>query len=279
MSYSFDPNRMYRMPTHFGPAYGPRQSPDGVSFNGKISHKTTTLSVSFLSNATQLRKLLPPGFNLHGDPIVNIFASYMKEIQWLAGRGYNVLGVTLNAEFSGKKEKVHGPFLTVLWENLADPIITGREELGFSKIYCELPEIRISSDFAAISASWLGFNFLNLEVSTLKSITPPYPMGPDESEPDGLLHYKYIPRTGQWGSPDVAYPVISPASNPNRKILEQFVGNGHFKWNVARWEDMPTQYTIINTLADLEIKEFTSGSLKRTIGDHDLSQINQKILE
>jgi len=75
------------------------------------------------------------------------------------------------------------------------------------------------------------------------------------------------------------YPVISPASNPNRKILERFVGNGHFKWNVARWEDMPTQYTIINTLADLEIKEFTSGSLKRTIGDHDLSQINQKILE
>ena len=104
MSYSFDPKRMYRMPTHFGPAYGPRQSPDGVKFNGKISHKTTTVSVSFLSNAAQLRKLLPPGFNLYGDPIVTIFASYMKEIQWLAGRGYNVLGVTLNAEFSGKKD-------------------------------------------------------------------------------------------------------------------------------------------------------------------------------
>ena len=121
----------------------------------------------------------------------------------------------------------------------------------------------------------MGFNFLNLEVSRLKSGPP----DSNESEYDGLLHYKYVPRTGHWGTPDVEYTVISPAANPNRKILEQFVGSGQFKWNVARWEDMPTQYTIINTLADLEIKEFTSGSLKRTIGDHDLSQINQKILE
>jgi hypothetical protein len=28
---------------------------------------------------------------------------------------------------------------SVLWENLADPIISGREELRFNKLYCEIP--------------------------------------------------------------------------------------------------------------------------------------------
>ena len=275
MAYRFNPKLMYRMPTHFGPAYGPRQSPDGVKFNGKISHKSTTISVSYLSNEKQLTKLLPKGFNLYGDPVVTIFASYMKEIQWLAGRGYNVLGVTINAEFLGRKDKVHGPFLTVLWENLADPIITGREELGFSKIYCDLPEIRINNNFAGMSANWLGFNFLNFEVSDLKLVKNPL----ENSNNDGMLHYKYIPRTGQWGTSDIEYPVISPVSNPNKKVLEYSTGKGYLKWNFARWEDMPTQYNIVNTLADLEIKKYTSATLTKSIGDNDLSMIDQRILE
>jgi len=78
----------------------------------------------------------------------------MKEIEWLAGRGYNILGVTFPAVFKGKEDTARGPFLTVLWENLADPIITGREELGFSKIYCELPEPRISRGEAHAVAGW-----------------------------------------------------------------------------------------------------------------------------
>ena len=30
MSYQFEAGRIYRMPTHFGPAPGPRQMPDDV---------------------------------------------------------------------------------------------------------------------------------------------------------------------------------------------------------------------------------------------------------
>ena len=44
----------------------------------------------------------------------------------------------------------------VLWENLTDPIITGREELGYPKIYGELPEPRHLNDTISCSASWLG---------------------------------------------------------------------------------------------------------------------------
>lgn len=272
MSYTFEPNQMYRMPTHFGPATGPRRGPGGRKFLCQGNPRSTGLRVSFLSNAKQLEALLPPGFTLHGEPVVTVFASYMKEIEWLAGRGYNVLGVTVPAKFSGQNDQVVGPFLTVLWENLADPIITGREELGFSKIYCELPEIRITGDSASSSASWLGFHFLDINVNNLKPRTEPAAGG----HVDGQLHYKYMPRTGEWGTADVEYAVITPAEGSNAVVQEDLVGDGSLKWNPARWEDLPTFYQVVNALADLEVKEFISGGLTRSVGGKDLG--DQRIL-
>lgn len=272
MSYTFEPNQMYRMPTHFGPATGPRRGPGGRKFLCQGNPRSTGLRVSFLSNAKQLEALLPPGFTLHGEPVVTVFASYMKEIEWLAGRGYNVLGVTVPAKFSGQNDQVVGPFLTVLWENLADPIITGREELGFSKIYCELPEIRITGDSASSSASWLGFHFLDINVNNLKPRTEPAAGG----HVDGQLHYKYMPRTGEWGTADIEYAVITPAEGSNAVVQEDLVGDGSLKWNPARWEDLPTFYQVVNALADLEVKEFVSGGLTRSVGGKDLG--DQRIL-
>ncbi|MCZ6538280.1 MAG: acetoacetate decarboxylase family protein, partial [Chloroflexi bacterium] len=182
------------------------------------------------------------------------------------------LGLTSPAKFNGQNDQVVGPFLTVLWENLADPIITGREELGFSKIYCELPEIRISGNSASASASWLGFHFLDINVNNLK----PRPEPAAGAAVDGQLHYKYMPKTGEWGTSDIEYAVITPAEGSNAVIHEDLVGDGSLKWNSARWEDLPTFYQVVNALADLEVKEFVSGGLTRSIGGKDLS--DQRIL-
>ncbi len=273
MSYTFVPNQMYRMPTHFGPATGPRRGPDGRKFLCEDNPKSIALSVSFLSNRRQLEALLPPGFTLHGDPVVTVSATYMKEIEWLAGRGYNVLGVTIPAKFNGKKDQVRGPFLTVLWENLADPIITGREELGFSKIYCELPDVSVMRDSASAQASWLGFQFLDMNVNNLKPRVDSSPT----SQVDGQLHYKYMPRTGDWGTADTQYAVMTPAEGSNAQIKEDLVGVGSLKWNSSRWEDLPTFYQAVNSFAELEVKEFVAGSLTRSVGAKDLS--DQRILK
>ena len=162
MSYTFQPGKMYRMPTHFGPATGPRQGPDGRKFANIDTPKNTNISISFLTDAAALKAMLPPCFTLDGEPIVTIFAKYMTEIEWLAGRGYSMLGIRFPAAFNGVKDHVRGSFLSVLWENLTEPILTGREELGFAKIYCELPDPTISPSTWHSTASWLGFKFLTL---------------------------------------------------------------------------------------------------------------------
>ena len=272
MSYRFQPGKMYRMPTHFGPVMGPRQGPDGRVFECKENPKCTSVSVSFRTNPKQLEDLLPECFELGDDPVVSVFATHMKEIEWLAGRGYAVLGASFPAKFNGNEDHVEGPFLTVLWENLCDPIITGREELGFSKIYCEISEPRIIGNEAQVSASWLGFSFLDIEVTNLSE--PSNESGGKID--DGTLHFKYIPRTGEWGKEDVAYPVLTPATGDNGRVIERLTGDGKLAWKKARWEDLPTFYNVVNGLAELEVVEYLGGSLTRSVGGKDLS--DQRIL-
>lgn len=278
MPYAFQPDAMYRMPTHFGPRTGPRRGQDGRGFECVNSPKSLSHSVSYLTHAEAVDALLPPGFSLNGEPVVTISATYMKEIDWLAGRGYNTLGASVPVSYCGQVDKVTGSLLLVLWENLADPILTGREELGFSKIYCELPEPVVYSGSSHCVGSWLGFRFLDLTLNDLVEM-------PEEeiaaqaqnAKGDGILHYKYIPRTGEWGTADVECAVLTPAHTPNRRVQAMWRGQGRVQWHRARWEDMPTQFNIVNGLADLDILEYRGAVMTKTIGGKDLS--DQRILK
>ena len=268
---------MYRMPTHFGPAYGPRQGEGGKKFANRDSPKVTSMSVSFLTNREQLEAFLPEGFELESPPVVTVEASYMTEIEWLAGRGYNTLGVSFPAVFNGKKDYAVGRFLTVLWENLTDPILTGREELGFSKIYCELPEPRTINGQTHCIASWMGFKFLDLKLWNMHQQSLEDANATPRPRSDGTLHYKYMPRTGEWGTPDIAYAVLTPSGNSHAVVQEVWRGEGSVQFHKATWEDLPTQVNIVNAFHGLEIKEARGASIVKSVGGKDLS--DQRILQ
>lgn len=256
MTYSFKKGALYRMPTHFGPSLGPRQGPDESRYHGPVQ-ETTTYSVRFRSDAKALEDLLPTGFALAGEPIVSVNATYMTGIEWLAGRGYNFLGVEIPAEFHGSVDRVRGSFQLVIWENLADPIITGREDVGFAKIYGELPPPRIRPNLVHCSASWLGFTFLDMKLFDLveDQSAPPPPN-------DGTLHLKYFPRTGSDDEADACYPVLMThaANNQDVQTLGRWRGDGKLTFHPAEWEDLPTFFPIVNTLAALPVREFVGAS-------------------
>jgi hypothetical protein len=44
--------------------------------------------------------------------------------------------------FKGQRDQAVGRFLALMWENLADPIVTGRAEIGQPKLYAEIPARR-----------------------------------------------------------------------------------------------------------------------------------------
>ena len=270
----FAPERgkFYRMPVPYGPMPGPRQIPAGKSVDHRRNPTHRTFGISYLVHRARLEALLPPGFSLWGDPVLTVDVTYMWGIDWLAGRGYNTFGVKFPASANANGETVHGTFLSVLWENLADPIISGREELGFSKLYCEIPEPRAHAGRYSIRCGWLGHFFFEMELADLRD-APPAPPNPQNA---GLLHYKFMPRTGDWGTADFAGAVLSPSQPGDIAITARKTGKGQFRFQRSRWEDLPTLYHIVNALADIELLEFHGAHL--TISEGSTDHANQRII-
>ena len=276
MSYVFQTDRFYRMPTHFGPSLGPRQGLGGRRYANLETSKDLSIQATFEAKASQLEKLLPPGFSLREANVIRLSFTYSKDIEWLAGRGYNTFGVSVPATYTGQQDTVNGNLLLVLWENMADPIITGREDLGFSKVYCELPEPQFIGNDVTCRASWDGCQFASLQLSGLKEIAPQdLPASPPS---DGTLHYKYIPKTSAPGVADVEYPVLTPALCPNEKIDQAMLAEssvGHFRQST--WEELPTLVHIVNALSELTLGACVSATIIKSHGGKDLS--DQRILD
>lgn len=273
MAYSLRNGKIYRMPTHFGHSLGPRQGPNGRRFACR-DLRQSLLQTSYRVGACELEDLLPPGFALGARPHLALTFTEASEIEWLAGRGYSTFGVTIPARYCGKADRVDGDFMLVLWENLADPIITGREELGFSKLYCELPAFQHLEAFAECRASWDGHEFARLTLRGGEEIEADS-LPPQESE--GLLHYKYIPRTGAPGVADAEYATFTPARTPNARIEHVWrFDEIDFGFHHSRWEDLPTLAPIVNRLARIKLGECLGGFRIETRGGKDLS--DQRIL-
>src|SRR5262245_45823186 len=97
MPFEPKPGEYYRMPVFFGPMHGPRHWPANVQIDAKTTSKRTSFGVSFLSDRAQLEAILPDRFSLWGDPVVTVETVYITDIGWLAGRGYNLCDVRLQA--------------------------------------------------------------------------------------------------------------------------------------------------------------------------------------
>jgi Acetoacetate decarboxylase (ADC) len=272
MKFEIERGKLYRMPVPYGPMPGPRQVPAGKRVDHARHPKRRVFSVSYLVKPERLEALLPPCFKLWGDPVLTLDVTYMAEIDWLAGRGYNTCGVKFPAMTTVNRETVHGTFLSVLWENLADPIISGREELGFNKLYCEIAEPRGHDGKSSIRCGWLGHTFFEMDVWDLQEAS----LAPVNPKNQGILHYKFMPRTGEWGVADFAGAVLSPFSPSDITIKSRQTGQGRFHFRRSEWEDLPTLYHIVNALADIELIEFRSASL--TVSEGRTDHFNQRIV-
>ena len=58
-----------------------------------------------------------------------------RNVTWLAGRAYHMFGVSVPVRHtSSNGTRTEGPFDFVLWENMTECILAGREYSGVSKI-------------------------------------------------------------------------------------------------------------------------------------------------
>lgn len=271
MSRSGEQSR-HRMPVVFGPSAGPRQGPNGERFSLVDSPREAT-TVEYLTDRDRLVRLVPEGCTLDGDPVVTVQHTILREQQWLAGRGYSMLGVRYPVRYIGSKDDIRGSFLSILWENMPEPILTGREEIGFAKLYCELPPPRVAFGSRHLSASWDGHEFMRMSVSDLEPAEPPLPPPPYF---EGLIHQRYFPKVSAIGESDVDELVLSPQRNIKSRYDWVMRGRGEIAFLPATWEQMPTMYHIANMLAELPILEIRSATVMLSRGGSDYA--DQRVL-
>ncbi len=253
----FGDQTVHIMPMEFGAAGGPRQAPEDNAFRNRPTTFTRYI-VGFLGRGDQISALLPSGLALRGDPVVEFHFLLLRDISWLAGRGYNILSMLIPVRHqSATGERVDGLYQAVLWENLADPIITGREQLGHPKLYAELPPPRTCDGATHLSARWGDFTFAKLELTCGSTATDDVRAQMRDRAGAGLFSHKYIPTTGRWDEADADYLTLSPMPGGSNVIDPQpdpeiKVGTGTVTFNSPEWQDMPTQYHIIRKIAALE---------------------------
>ena len=81
---------------------------------------------------------------------------------------------------------------------------------------------------------------------------------------------------GAWGEADAEYAVLTPDTGPAVPPEAFFRGEEEVAFHPARWEDLPTQYMIVNALHELTIKEYRGATIQHRIGSGDI--LGQRIV-
>lgn len=263
MSYRLDGRSGYRMPTHFGPSLGPRQGSAGRTHDPDEGQRATLIWVSHAARAEQIAAILPDGFEPAEAPDLTVEIKNIRNIAWLGGRGYSVATVSTGVRWLGGKAAQDGRFKLVLWENMADPIITGREELGYPKVFGDIPDISESQGEAWGAVSWFGHTFLDVAVDRLADSSGGPPGGPS-------YHTHYMPRIGQPGVHGLSQTILTPPGQGALRVVERQAGQGRARFSVGTWEQLPTLKTIVDGLAGLDLGPCLGAGLVRTEGSSDL---------
>ena len=284
-----------RAPLSFGPMPSPRQNHYGRPIPADNS-RFTTYSVRFRSSATYLKTLFPtPEFSFASPGTVaeaSFRCTELSEMGWLGGGGYKYLGLWIHGVQYTRKDgsKVHGSFLVVLLESLADPIITGREELGMPKLFCDIDVSTKEAATTSIECSWRGAAFLRMHMDGLKEEVvaekgegetnghgpgPAGPPGPPKPVEEGTMFYRYIPAVGKPGEADAAYPVLiregSGGSTP--RVMEKISRsqNSRLEFEGGDWQTLPTLHHIAAGLAEMPVHGVVEAKVEEGRGVDDLA--------
>jgi Acetoacetate decarboxylase (ADC) len=266
-----DLDRWLRMPLCFGPAPGPRNLPREQR-HLRFTKDIHSVTLAAHSDGAMLQALLPAGLALAGEPRIEVVFTAFRNIGWLAGRGYDIVMVRIPATWRESGEQVSGHFVPVVWENMADPIITGREELGWAKIYGDIAQETAADGAWTGQASWYGHTFLSASAAGFAPAAPPAPAAP-------MVFHKYVPRTGHPGTADVDCLTRTAPDGPAPAVVDCATGSGTFAFHAARWEDMPTQYPIVNGLAALPLHGFLPVTRTHVSGGGDGSGQRELVVD
>jgi hypothetical protein len=174
---------------------------------------------------------------------------------------------------------VNGMYLACIMENLCDPIITGRDELGMPKVYSEIERTRGRST-QIVTTSWRGAQWGSFEWAGLEEVPQDERQGmmggPDAGE--GILSARYFPAVGadNRGKPESSCVVLDRFADATTKpsikrVLKAKSANIFIQ--AGEEKDLPTLHYITSRLAEIPIYEVIEAKIVEGTGVADLSHV------
>lgn len=245
--FTLDPTRSYMMPAHFGPKYTGRKATGWY-------HDVTMMIVPYLTEPEKLADYLPAPFEVAEEPVVTVIYARNRDIDWLAGRGYNLISVNASVVFRGEDRDITGTYTLVMWENLTDPILAGRELQGIPKIFADIPDHEIQGGEWRCHASHFGHRIMDMKIGDLRAPSPEeidFFQKAQEGK-DNPMAWRYMPAIGGFGT-SISEPTLFPSETQYEDVM---IGHGELAWNQLSWEQNPTQFHIVNALEELPVLEY-----------------------
>lgn len=243
--FKFDAKASYMMPAHFGPR---PLSPKASGWYRDV----TAMVIPYLTEREELARYLPEPFAVGDEAVVSVFYACNRKVDWLAGHGYNMIAVNASAVFNGENDRLSGHYTLVMWENLTDPILTGRELQGIPKIYAEIPDHSVIAGEWRASASHFGHKIVDMAITHLRPPTEKELEAGHRAQAGSTpMAWRYLPGVSGFGQ-TTSEPTAYPSEDHLTSVL---VGEGRLEWHQLSWEQNPTQFHIVNALAALPIVE------------------------
>ncbi len=233
-----------------------------------------TLATAYRTDRDALAALLPLPFEPADETVVTVHYSQCLKVNMLAGGGYNLMGVDLATFFNGRQDQMHGNYSLVMWENLMNPVMRGRELLGVPKLFGDVPDPSRDGNDWRVHASENDSLLLEMEIKNAR------PQGEDfanqwnsDQGNQPMMGWKYIPNIDGVGAA-LSQPTLIGRET---RAAQAWRGEGSIGYGDLAWETHPASADIVDALKTLLVREYLGGTI--THGSMTITRALNRVLE
>jgi hypothetical protein len=243
-----DPTKRYDMPVVFGSS----PTPDVTTMT-----RVQSVSVPFVTDPVAMAELLPPFFEPAELPVVSVVHTMNRGVDYMGGRGYNIVRVGFAVVFRGEIDTLVAPYAPVMWESDAAPIILGRERGGYAKIFGRVPDLQERERGCRFACYEYDARLLTAEVEDWTPLLGDALAGVRQRASEAVtLGWKYIP--GIEDTPDADYPIRQVA---NYDYARAWTGWGTVSFDTPDATEAPYSAHILAALRQLPVVRYEPATM------------------
>ncbi|HET9645841.1 MAG TPA: acetoacetate decarboxylase family protein [Burkholderiaceae bacterium] len=204
---------------------------------------------TFSSSRPRSRRRLMPRHLAPGDrSVVYVNRLRYRGIDYLAGRGYEEFVVAVNARHEHNGKVINAPYVVCVWVDEIPAILSGREALGYPKLYADIPQVIEYEGKKRYSASEYGKQILSGEVRNLRELPESALPKINASVSEYNFAWKYI--QGPEDTIDADYITLTRMSWDYKRA---WMGEGETHFHPGTFEEVPASSAALKGLAALPV--------------------------